>query len=91
MMGITTALQLADMSPPMVRKQFSVVLEHTVRELNGIACLGLEEFAAPKEQIVCPRSLGKKPTDRDSLRTTTDIQYNSIKCKVSFLNQKPLR
>jgi len=42
MMGITTALQLADMPPPIVRKQFSVVLERTVREMNGIPCLGLE-------------------------------------------------
>lgn len=67
MMGITTALQLADMPPPIVRKQFSVMLERTVRELNGIACLGLEEFAAPKEQIVCSRSFGEKPSDRESL------------------------
>lgn len=67
MMGITTALQLADMPPPMVRKQFSVVLERTVRELNGIPCLGLEEFAAPKEQIVCSRSFGENPSDHGSL------------------------
>lgn len=66
-MGISTALQLADMPAAAARRQFSVVLERTVRELNGIACLGLEEFAAPKEQIVCSRSFGDKPTELDSI------------------------
>lgn len=66
-MGISTALQLADMPAAAARRQFSVVLERTVRELNGIACLGLEEFAAPKEQIVCSRSFGDKPTELDSV------------------------
>ncbi|MGP2990401.1 DNA polymerase V subunit UmuC, partial [Serratia marcescens] len=65
-MGITTALQLADMPAAAARRQFSVMLERTVRELNGIASLGLEEFAAPKEQIVCSRSFGDKPTELDS-------------------------
>lgn len=60
-MGITTALQLADMPAAAARRQFSVV-----RELNGIACLGLEEFAAAKEQIVCSRSFSDKPTELDS-------------------------
>ncbi|MCX2957972.1 MAG: DNA polymerase V subunit UmuC, partial [Serratia symbiotica] len=41
MMGITTALQLADLPPAIARRRFSVVLERTVRELNGIACLSL--------------------------------------------------
>lgn len=67
MMGITTALQLADLPPAIARRRFSVVLERTVRELNGIACLSLEEFATPKEQIVCSRSFGEKTTDLDSV------------------------
>ena len=57
---------VVDLSAP-ARRQFSVVIERTVRELNGIACLGLEEFAAPKEQIVCSRSFGDKPTELDSV------------------------
>ncbi|EIX9082186.1 translesion error-prone DNA polymerase V subunit UmuC [Klebsiella aerogenes] len=67
MMGIDTALKLSRLSPAFARKQFSVVVERTVRELNGISCLGLEEFAAPKEQIICSRSFGEKPTDEDSV------------------------
>jgi len=66
-MGITTALQLADIPIATARRQFSGVLERTVRALNGIACLGLEEFAASKEQIVCSRSFGDKPTELSSV------------------------
>lgn len=57
-MGITTALQLADADPSTLRKQFSVVLERTVRELNGIACLPWEDVPQPKKQIMCSRSFG---------------------------------
>ncbi|EMH7334753.1 translesion error-prone DNA polymerase V subunit UmuC [Serratia marcescens] len=67
LMGSDTALKLSRLSPAFARKQFSVVVERTVRELNGISCLGLEEFAAPKEQIICSRSFGEKPTDEDSV------------------------
>ena len=66
-MGINNALQLAELSPSFIRKQFSVVVERTVRELNGTPCLGLEEFTAPKEQIICSRSFGEKPSDEVSL------------------------
>lgn len=38
-MGIETALNLADADPATLRRRFSVVLERTVRELRGIACL----------------------------------------------------
>lgn len=67
LMGIDTALKLSRFSPAFARKQFSVVVERTIRELNGISCLGLQEFAAPKEQIICSRSFGEKPTDEGSV------------------------
>lgn len=66
--GITTALQLARMHPAFVRKNFTVVLERTVRELNGEACISLEEAPPAKQQIVCSRSFGERITTYDSLR-----------------------
>jgi nucleotidyltransferase/DNA polymerase involved in DNA repair len=57
-MGIKTVLQLADTDIRFIRKHFNVVLERTVRELRGEPCLGLEEFAPVKQEIVCSRSLG---------------------------------
>ena len=58
-MGITTALQLADTDLATLRKCFSVVLERTARELNGISCLVWEDAPAPKKQIMCSRSFGQ--------------------------------
>lgn len=42
-LGIKTALDLALTNPAFIRKNFSVVLERTVRELNGESCMSLEE------------------------------------------------
>lgn len=42
-MGITTALQLARANPVFIRKNFNVVLERTVRELNGESCISLKK------------------------------------------------
>lgn len=67
-LGITTALDLANASPRAIRNQFSVVLERTVRELNGESCIELEEIPPTKKQIVCSRSFGVKVTHFELLR-----------------------
>ena len=67
-LGITTALDLANASPRAIRDQFSVVLERTVRELNGESCIELEEIPPTKKQIVCSRSFGEKVTHFELLR-----------------------
>ncbi|MEM5535785.1 translesion error-prone DNA polymerase V subunit UmuC [Neptuniibacter pectenicola] len=67
-LGITTALDLANASPRAIRDQFSVVLERTVRELNGESCIELEEIPPTKKQIVCSRSFGAKVTQFELLR-----------------------
>lgn len=67
-LGITTALDLANASPRAIREQFSVVLERTVRELNGESCIELEEIPPTKKQIVCNRSFGVKVTQFELLR-----------------------
>lgn len=67
-LGITTALQLAETNSQFVRKNFNVVLERTVRELNGEQCLEMEEFAPTKQQIVCSRSFGERITSYQDMR-----------------------
>lgn len=67
-MGIRTALDLADCDIRFVRKHFSVVLERTVRELRGEPCLGLDEFAPAKQEIVCSRSFGGRVSDYIEMR-----------------------
>lgn len=67
-MGIKTVLQLADTDISFIRKHFNVVLERTVRELRGEPCLGLEEFAPVKQEIVCSRSFGGRITEYHEMR-----------------------
>lgn len=67
-MGITTALHLARANPAFIRKNFNVVLERTVRELNGVSCISLEEAPSPKQQIICSRSFGERVTTYEALR-----------------------
>jgi DNA polymerase V len=59
-MGTHTALDLADTDLKTLRKQFSVVLERTARELSGESCLELQEVVNTKKQIVCSRSFGAR-------------------------------
>lgn len=66
--GITTALQLARANPTFIRKNFNVVLERTVRELNGESCISLEEAPPSKQQIVCSRSFGERVTTYVAMR-----------------------
>ncbi|HGF9761108.1 Y-family DNA polymerase [Klebsiella michiganensis] len=67
-MGIDTVLKLADTDICFIRKNFNVVLERTVRELRGEPCLGLEEFAPVKQEIVCSRSFGGRITEYHEMR-----------------------
>lgn len=67
-MGIQTTLQLADTDTRFIRKHFSVVLERTVRELRGESCLGFEEFAPTKQEIICSRSFGERLTEYEHMR-----------------------
>lgn len=57
-MGIATVLDLKRASPKRIRDEFGVVLERTVAELNGVACLELEEVTPARQQIICSRSFG---------------------------------
>ena len=60
--GIYTALDLSQISTSQARSKWGVVLERTVRELQGTSCLSLEHAPAPKQQIACTRSFGHTVT-----------------------------
>ncbi|MBK5541486.1 translesion error-prone DNA polymerase V subunit UmuC [Pseudomonas sp. TH05] len=59
-MGIKTAMDLAKADPWTLRKNFSVVIEKTARELAGTPCLELDEPDPPKQEICCSRMFGKR-------------------------------
>lgn len=66
-MGITTALQLADSNQALIRRSFGVVLERTVRELNGVPCISIGALPA-KQQIIVSRSFGQRITQLHDIR-----------------------
>lgn len=66
--GINTALKLAEMNLAYVRRNYTVVLERTVRELRGESCLNIEDAVSAKQQIVCSRSFGERITEYQDLK-----------------------
>lgn len=65
--GIKTVQDLVRMDVATVRKGWSVVLERTVRELQGTPCIGLDDAPAPKKEIACTRSFGHAVTELSDL------------------------
>ncbi len=57
-LGLGNVKALRDADPKWLRREFSVVLERTVAELNGTPCIGLEEEAPAKQQIMSSRAFG---------------------------------
>ena len=66
-MGIRSVLDLATVDLKLVRRQFGVVLERTVSELQGTSCLELDDLADPKKQIMASRSFGAMVEDLGEL------------------------
>lgn len=65
--GVTTVLDLVRMDAATARRGWSVVLERTVRELQGTPCIGFEDSPPAKQEIACTRSFGRPVTDLEPL------------------------
>ncbi len=57
-MNIKTAADLAHADTATLRARFSVVLERTARELQGIPCAELDDAAPPRQEICCSQMFG---------------------------------
>jgi DNA polymerase V len=66
-LGIHTVLQLKEADTEYLRQQCSVMMEKTIRELNGTVCIEIEEISPPRKQIVSSRSFGHPVMDYNSL------------------------
>jgi len=65
--GVNTVLDLVRLDPAMVKRRWSVVLERTVRELQGTSCVELEHEPQAKQEIACTRSFGHPVTEQSDL------------------------
>ena len=60
--GVRSALDLARADPAGLRRRFGVVVERTVRELQGLSCLQLEDVPPAKKEVSCTRAFGEAVT-----------------------------
>lgn len=99
-LGINTVLDLATSSPHQMGKLFSVVMQRTVMELQGVSCIELEQAAPTKKQIISSRSFGARVTDIESLsEAMSDYLQNAVKrlredeslcgCVIAFAQSNP--
>lgn len=87
-MDIRTAWELAHADAWSLRKQFSVVLEKTVRELGGTTCLELDEPDPPKKEICCSRMFGTRLTElapiKEAVATYTSRAAEKLRAQQSL-------
>lgn len=99
-LGINTVLDLATSNPHQMGKLFSIVMQRTVMELQGVSCIELEQAAPTKKQIISSRSFGARVTDIESLsEAMSDYLQNAVKrlredeslcgCVIAFAQSNP--
>jgi DNA polymerase V len=67
-LGVETVLRLKKANPKRVRDEFGVILERTVRELNGEIWIDLETELAEAKQVMSSRSFGKRISTIEGMR-----------------------
>ncbi len=67
-LGICTAADLRAADPQRIRRIFSVVLERTVRELCGVACIPFYDATGHHQQLIYSRLFGTPLSDIESMR-----------------------
>jgi len=80
--GLQSAYQLSKQCPKVIRKQFSIVTERTVNELNGISCLTWDEIKEPKQEIFSTRSFGQRIVDINTLQAALTTHSAIVAKKV---------
>ena len=79
-MEIRTAWDLAQADAWTLRKQFSVVVEKTARELRGTPCFELDGPAPPKQETCCSRMFGKRQHELAPIREAV-VTYAARACE----------
>lgn len=62
-MGVRTAYDLSMLDEDWAKRQFSVVLQRTVYELQGLVCIPLETVQPDKQNIASQKSFGQYQTE----------------------------
>ncbi|HET7526600.1 MAG TPA: DUF4113 domain-containing protein [Burkholderiaceae bacterium] len=65
--GIHSVLDAVRADAAALRRQFSIVLEKTLRELRGEPCIDVDDLPAANQQIMCSRTFGEPVASLASL------------------------
>ncbi|MBD0261331.1 MAG: Y-family DNA polymerase [Tolypothrix sp. T3-bin4] len=85
LLGISTAWDFAQMDARIVRQQFGVVYERTLRELQGFPCLSLEDMQ-PKKNICSSRSFSRPVTAFGELEEAVSVYMSRAAEKLRAQN-----
>ncbi len=66
--GFATAYDLAHADEGWIRRQYSVVMQRTVQELNGKSCISIEDLPE-KKQLLVSRSFKERVTSHSHMRS----------------------
>lgn len=85
-MGIRTALELRNADIKTMRNRFSVVMERTILELRGIACIDFDADPEKKKQLICSRSFANKSSDFELIKQA--VAYHVTRACASLRQQE---
>ncbi len=66
--GISTAWELSQADARSMGRKYSIVLERTIRELQGESCMDLEQSAPAKQSICSSKMFGQRVNTRKGLQ-----------------------
>jgi DNA polymerase V len=80
--GITTAYDLRETTDGWVRQKLGVTGLRTVKELQGLSCIKLENDPVDKQTVCISRSFGNPLTDYNSLKSAITIFADMASSKI---------
>ena len=76
--GIENVWQFSQADVFTLRRRYGVVLERTLREIQGVSCLPVESVPKPKEQILRSRSFSHATNDRSVLLPSVSTHMTEV-------------
>lgn len=76
--GIENVWQFSQADVFTLRRRYGVVLERTLREIQGVSCLPVESVPKPKEQILRSRSFSHATNDRSALLSSVSTHMTEV-------------
>lgn len=80
--GVENVLRLKRADPKRVRDKFGVLLERTVRELNGEAWIGMLDGPPPSKQVMSSRSFGDRVSTLHELEAAVSFHATNAAFKL---------